>query len=148
MSEHAIEVHLPFLVRERPDARFAAICVGTHDAKRLKALGEGIARAIAKSGRDVLVVASSDMNHYEDQEKTLAKDKAAIERILARDPFGLLETCDTRHISMCGVAPTTAMLHACAQRGAAEAVLVDHKTSGDVSGDFDRVVGYAGVIVR
>ncbi|HVY61315.1 MAG TPA: AmmeMemoRadiSam system protein B [Planctomycetota bacterium] len=148
MAEHAVEVHLPFLVRERPDVRFAALVVGTHDARRLKALAEGISRALGKLGREVLIVASSDLNHYEDQQKTLAKDRAAIDRIVARDPFGLLETCDTRQISMCGVAPTTAMLHACAQRGAAEAVLVDHRTSGDVSGDFDRVVGYAGVIVR
>jgi hypothetical protein len=148
MSEHAIEVQVPFLARERRGTRFVAIVVGTHDEKRLAALGEGIARAIEKRGEPVLVLASSDMNHYEDQATTLAKDEAALERVLARDPGGLLERCESRRISMCGVAPTVAMLHACGKRGAKEAVLVDHRTSGDVSGDYERVVGYAGVIVR
>lgn len=147
-NEHAIEVQLPFLARDRADVKIAAIVVGSHDPEKLRALGEGIARAIARAGREVLVIASSDMNHYEDQETTLDKDRAALERLLARDPAGLLGICAARDISMCGLGPTVAMLHATAKRGAAQALLVDHRTSGDVSGDFDRVVGYAGVVVR
>jgi AmmeMemoRadiSam system protein B len=147
-SEHAIEVHLPFLRRERPAAKFAAIVVGTHDTGRLNRFAEGLARAIGRAGRPVLMIASSDMNHYEDQATTLVKDEAALERVLALDWSGLLDTCMRRDISMCGVAPTAAMLRAAKIRGATEALLVDHRTSGEAFGDYDRVVGYAGVIVR
>ncbi len=147
-GEHAIEVHLPFLLREKPAAKIAALVVGTHSLASLDRLGEGLASAIAAYGRDVLVIASSDMNHYEDQETTLAKDDVALARVIGLDPAGLLDVCKAKDVSMCGVAPTAAMLRACSVRGAKEAVLVDHKTSGDASGDYGRVVGYAGVIVR
>jgi len=147
-SEHGIEVHMPFLVRERPDVRIAAVVVGTQEPVRLDKLAQGIAKAIGRTGEDVLIIASSDMNHYEDQATTLAKDQLALDRLLRLDGFGLLDTCKTREVTMCGVGPTTAMLRACALRGAKEAILVDHRTSGDACGDFDRVVGYAGVIVR
>jgi AmmeMemoRadiSam system protein B len=148
LSEHGVEVHVPFAVRERKDVRLVAIVVGTHDPDRVIALGDALVRAISQGKEDVLIVASSDMNHFEDQKTTLEKDRLALDRVVARDPIGLLETCERNDISMCGVAPTAAMLHACGKLGAKEAVLVDHKTSGDVSGDFARVVGYAGVIVR
>jgi AmmeMemoRadiSam system protein B len=147
-NEHAIEVHLPFLLRERPDVKFVAIVVGTQDRSRLSAFGEAVARAIARVGRPVLMLASSDMNHYEDQKTTVEKDEIALEKVGALDGMGLVETCKRKDISMCGVAPTAVMLRAAVLQGATEAILVDHKTSGDTSGDYERVVGYAGVIVR
>lgn len=147
-GEHAVEVHVPFLLRERPGARLVPIVVGTHDERLLASLGEGIARAVRACGKDVLIVSSSDLNHYEDHETTLVKDKLAIDKVLALDAPGLLEVCTREEISMCGLAPTYAAIEAAKRLGAKEALLVDHKTSGDVSGDFDRVVGYAGMLVR
>jgi AmmeMemoRadiSam system protein B len=147
-NEHAIEVHVPFIHRERRDAKIVAIVVGTHDAARLNRLAEGLARAIKAAGRSILIVSSSDMNHYEDQATTLAKDKLALDRVVNLDATGLLEVCHNRDISMCGVAPTAVMLRACQVLGARTAQLVDHRTSGDAFGDYSRVVGYAGAIVR
>ncbi len=150
LGEHAAEVHLPFLRRLRPEVAVACLVVGTHDPSRLQALGEGIAAALRDYGQEALVVASSDLNHYEDQRSTLEKDGWAIEKVLALDPLGLLETCEAREVSMCGVAPTAALLAAArAARGSrASAELVDHRTSGDVYGDYDRVVGYASILVH
>jgi hypothetical protein len=96
----------------------------------------------------MLVVASSDMNHYESDAVTRVKDRKAIERVLALDARGLWETVMNEDISMCGFGPTVIMLTAAKKLGATAATLVRYATSGDVSGDFERVVGYAGIIVK
>ncbi len=147
LREHAAEVQVPFLQRERPDVSIAVAALGTHDPATLERVGRGIAAALAEAAPDALVVASSDMNHYESHERTLEKDQWAIDRVLALDPAGLLEVCEARDVSMCGVAPTAAMLWAARERGATRAQLLDHRTSGEVFGDWDRVVGYAAIVV-
>lgn len=143
LREHAAEVMIPFIQREKPGAAIAAIVVGTHDPRRLEALGRGLAEAAPEA----LLLASSDMNHYEPHDRTLEKDQLAVDRVLALDPAGLLETCERHEISMCGVAPTAAMLWAALARGATRAALVEHTTSGAAFGDYSRVVGYAGIVV-
>jgi AmmeMemoRadiSam system protein B len=95
----------------------------------------------------VLIIASSDMNHYEGDERTRVKDRMAIDHVLALDPAGLWETVQREQISMCGYGPAVAMLTAARELGATKAELVKYATSGDVSGDRDWVVGYAGMIV-
>lgn len=145
--EHAAEVHVPFVQRERPGAKIAAVVLGTHDPRTLERVGKGLAAALAAVAPDALLVSSSDMNHYEPHERTLEKDQLAIDRILALDPEGLLEVCETHDISMCGLAPTAAMLWAAKARGATHAELIDHRTSGEVFGEYDRVVGYAAIAV-
>jgi hypothetical protein len=147
-AEHGVEVHVPFILRERPDAKLVAIVVGTHDWDRVERLGKALAACVKAHGRETLLLSSSDMNHFEDQETTLAKDARALARVTARDPAGLLEVCEGENITMCGVAPTAAVLVAAEALGARSATLVHHCTSGDVSGERDRVVGYAGVIVE
>jgi hypothetical protein len=148
-TEHAAEVHLPFLRRLRPDIAVACAVIGTHDPQAIERVGAGVAEAIAELGREVLVVASSDLNHYEDQERTLVKDRYAIDEVLGLDPAKLLATCEERDVSMCGVAPTAVLLAAArATGGRRRAELVDHRTSGDVFGDYDRVVGYASILVH
>ncbi|MGH9563956.1 MAG: AmmeMemoRadiSam system protein B, partial [Terracidiphilus sp.] len=96
----------------------------------------------------VLVIASTDMNHYEGDATTRVKDGRAIERILALDPRGLYDTVRGESISMCGYAATTAMLVAMRELGATDAKLVRYATSGDVSGEREQVVGYAGIVIR
>jgi AmmeMemoRadiSam system protein B len=88
------------------------------------------------------------MNHYEDDAITRVKDRKAIDQVLALDPDGLYETVITESISMCGFAPTVAMLTAAKLLGAGKAELVQYATSGDISGDRDRVVGYAGIVIQ
>jgi MEMO1 family protein len=147
-SEHAIEVILPFLQVERPGCKFVPIALGTGHLEILEALGEAIAEVITAQSEPVLLIASSDMNHYENEAITRVKDRKAIERVLDRDPRGLFEVVKREQISMCGFGPTVAMLAAANRMGATTAKLVRYATSGDVSGDRDMVVGYAGILVQ
>jgi AmmeMemoRadiSam system protein B len=147
-AEHAAEVQLPFLQIRKPDCTFVPIALGTSRYEILDALGNAIAEAVRALGERVLLIASSDMNHYENDVVTRQKDYKAIERILVRDARGLFEVVMNENISMCGFGPTVAMLTAARRLGATGTELIKYATSGDVSGDRERVVGYAGVIVR
>ncbi|MGO9086316.1 MAG: AmmeMemoRadiSam system protein B [Candidatus Sulfotelmatobacter sp.] len=147
-AEHAIEVELPFLQLRQPELRFVPIALGTTQFEPLEQLGHALADVIAAQKDPVLIVASSDMNHYEPDAVTRVKDHRAIERILTLDPRGLYDVVTQQDISMCGFGPAVAMLTAARQLGAKSAELVKYATSGDVSGDRDSVVGYAGVVVR
>lgn len=147
LGEHSLEVQLPFLMARQPKLAFVPLTVSHLRYDVCKKIGEAIAKTIKESGEDILIVASSDMNHYESQGMTEKKDKMAIDRVLELDPEGLLTTCGEHRISMCGVVPTAIMLSAAKVLGAKAAKLVQHTTSGDVSGDYDAVVGYAGIIV-
>jgi len=145
--EHALEVQLPFLQVLRPDFQFVPITVGTSNFEALTTLGEAIGDLLAGLSEASLVVASSDMNHYESDNVTRVKDQSAIDQILALDPRGLYDTVRGGNISMCGYAPATIMLTAARKMGATKAELIRYATSGDVSGDLDMVVGYAGIAV-
>jgi len=153
-AEHAIEVQLPFLQALRPELKIVPIAVGTSDFDVLRGLGEALADVIADRYEEedqherVLIIASSDMNHYESDAITRVKDHKAIERVLAMDARGLWEVVMNEDISMCGFGPTVVMLTAAKLLGATSATLVKYSTSGDVSGDYDSVVGYAGMIVE
>jgi len=147
-AEHAAEVELPFLQLRQPELRFVPIALGTGEFEPLEQLGLALADAIAAQKAPVLIVASSDMNHYESDAVTRVKDHRAIERILTLDPRGLYDVVTQQDISMCGFGPAVAMLTAARQLGAKSAELVKYATSGDVSGDRDMVVGYAGVVVK
>jgi len=161
-AEHAIEVQLPFLQAQQPELNLVPIVIGTSDFDVLRGLGEALADVIAgrqeddpeKDGQEedraekVLIVASSDMNHYESDAVTRVKDHKAIERVLAMDARGLWEVVMNEDISMCGFGPTIVMLTAAKLLGATAATLVKYATSGEVSGDYESVVGYAGIIVE
>jgi MEMO1 family protein len=146
-SEHAAEVELPFLQMRQPQLTFVPISLGTGKYDTLELLGNAVADAVAAHDGPVLIVASSDMNHYESDAITRVKDQSAIEPILTLDARALFDVVTQQHISMCGFGPAVAMLTAAKKLGATSAELVKYATSGDVSGDRDLVVGYAGVIV-
>ncbi len=147
-AEHAIEVQLPFLQALRPELKIVPIAFGTSDFNVLRGLGEALADVIANQKKKVLIIASSDMNHYESDAITRVKDHKAIERVLTMDARGLWEVVMNEDISMCGFGPTIVMLTAAKLLGATSATLVKYATSGDVSGDYESVVGYAGIIVK
>ncbi|MGA8491705.1 MAG: AmmeMemoRadiSam system protein B [Terriglobales bacterium] len=147
-SEHAIEVELPFLQLRRPDFRFVPIALGTGKFEILEKLGEAVADVVQAQNERILIVASSDMNHYENDAITRIKDHKAIERMLALDARGLFDVVMKEEISMCGFGPTVVMLTATKRLGATKAELIKYATSGDVSGDREMVVGYAGIVVR
>src|SRR5579862_5329372 len=144
-SEHALEVQLPFLQVLAPGFRFVPIAVGTGNYEVLSALGIAIGRVLGAQNGRVLLIASSDMNHYESDDITRVKDQRAIDQLLALDPRGLYEVVRTGNISMCGYGPAVITLTAVKKLGATQAKLIRYATSGDVSGDRDMVVGYAGI---
>jgi AmmeMemoRadiSam system protein B len=147
-AEHAAEVQLPFLQTCRPEFTFVPIALGTAQFEVLETLGEAMAEVVGVQDERVLIIASSDMNHYENDQVTRVKDHKAIERILALDPRGLFDVVMNEDISMCGFGATVVMLTAAKRLGAKSAALIKYATSGDVSGDHEMVVGYAGVLVQ
>jgi AmmeMemoRadiSam system protein B/AmmeMemoRadiSam system protein A len=148
LFEHSIEVQLPFLQYFKPDIRIVPIILAHSSGETFKAIGREIARAVKDLGREVVIIASSDMNHYESHEVTKKKDNQAIEAMLALDEDELLKRVSDFNITMCGYAPTVSLIAAAKELGANQAELVRYQTSGDVSGDYAAVVGYAGIIIK
>lgn len=147
LYEHSLEVQVPFLQIIRPDVAIVPVCIGFGRYAQCEELGKGLARAIAEYGEEVLIVASSDMTHYEPADTARQKDEMAINEILALNPAGLLEACRSHDITMCGVVPATVMLIAAKELGASLARLIRYANSGDVNGDHRQVVGYAALSV-
>jgi MEMO1 family protein len=145
--EHSLEVQLPFLQQIAGDFRFVPVVLATDRYAVMEELGQAVAQVVKAAGEPVLVIASSDLNHYENDAITRMKDERAIARILALDPHGLYDTVRNTGITMCGYAATVAMLVAVRELGAKEAKLVRYATSGDVTGELDEVVGYAGITI-
>jgi AmmeMemoRadiSam system protein B len=147
-TEHAIEVQVPFLQSLAGDFRFVPIALGPTDYIELESLGHAMAEVLRRQRDPVLMIASSDMNHYESDEITRRKDGLAIERVLLLDAAGLFNVVRREEITMCGFGPAVSMLTAARLLGATRATLVRYATSGDMNGDRNEVVGYAGVIVE
>ncbi|MBI5905857.1 MAG: AmmeMemoRadiSam system protein B [Deltaproteobacteria bacterium] len=143
--EHSLEVQLPFLRRFRPEFRFVPVALGRLTLEECRDLGEAAAKAVEGMDDRPLLVASSDMSHYVPEAVARKKDRMAIDRMLSLDPEGLYRTVRSERISMCGVIPATVVLFAAKALGATSARLVKYATSGEVSRDFDQVVGYAGL---
>jgi AmmeMemoRadiSam system protein B len=144
-GEHSLEVQLPFLRRFRETFRFVPVALGPLSFNDCRTLGEAVARVVRDEAPPPLLIASSDMSHYEPEGVARKKDGMAIDRMLALDPEGLYRVVRSERISMCGVIPATVVLCASLSLGATCARLVKYSTSGDVSGDRERVVGYAGL---
>jgi len=145
--EHSIEVQLPFLQYRNPRVSIAALCLSIADFDSLCLLGEGIARAVSEYAGEVLIVASSDMSHYEAARTAMAKDELALAELAALNPEALLKVCREKDITMCGVVPATVMLVAARALGATSSRLISYSTSGEVTGDLESVVAYAALAV-
>jgi len=145
--EHSIEVQLPFLQFFKPDVRIVPIVLAYSTGAVYKEIGKELAKAIKELNKEVVIMTSSDMTHYESQESAQRKDNQAIEAILDLNEDELLKRVDELDISMCGYAPTVSLISAAKELGATGAELVRYQTSGDTTGDYSAVVGYAGVII-
>jgi len=145
-AEHSLEVQVPFLQLFAPGFSFVPVALGTVRFEWLVSIGEGMARVLGNSKEKILLLTTSDLNHYEDDATTRSKDRMAIDRLLAFDPQGLYDTCRNEEISMCGLGPAVAMITALNALGTQKSELVKYATSADVSGDRSQVVGYAGMI--
>ena len=146
--EHSIEVQLPFLQYFKRDFKLVPIVLSYFTGATYKEIGKELAKAIKDLNRQVVIIASSDMTHYEPQESAQWKDTQAIEAILDLDEDELLRRVDELRISMCGYAPAVSLISAAKELGAKRAELVRYQTSGDTTGDYSSVVGYAGVIIK
>jgi AmmeMemoRadiSam system protein B/AmmeMemoRadiSam system protein A len=146
LQEHSIEVQLPFIQYFRPDIKFVPILLSHTNAAVYRNIGMAIAKAIKDSGKEVVIVASGDMNHYESQKITHTKDRQAIESILKLEAGELLERVHDFNISMCGYGTAACLIYAAKELGPVRTELVKYQTSGDVTHDFSAVVGYAGIL--
>ena len=147
-NEHSAEVILPFLQYSNPQVKIVVIVVRSGNFEDLSTVGKSIADVLKKTKPGTLVVASSDMTHYESQLSADKKDKSAIAEIVALREEGLYRAVRELDISMCGVSPVISMMVCSKERDAAAAELTRYETSGDTTGDYKQVVGYAGIIVE
>ena len=147
LHEHSLEVQLPFIQYFKKDFGIVPICMRDHRVATCKKLGKAIAEVI-KSKPPCLIVASTDMTHYESQERAEQKDKIAINALLQLDEEQLYSAIESYRISMCGYGPTTALITSAKALGGKNAQLLCYKTSGDVTGNYSTdVVGYASISI-
>lgn len=145
LREHSIETLLPFLQYINPGLEIVPITIGTQNETALQKAATGLASVLRRpENRDMGIIVSSDMNHYENFETTHYKDKLALNEIMAMKPENLLATVKKNHISMCGAAPMALAMMTALQLGDFEAEICCHDTSGSANGDYNQVVGYAG----
>lgn len=151
-TEHSLEVQVPMLYRVNPHVRIVPVLIGggwpeSGGRSKLREIGAALAQTVREYGQPVLLLASTDLNHYEDQESSRIKDKLALDAVVNLDEEALMDRVRDVDISMCGVAPTYIVIHAAKKLGAKKAELLDYRTSGDVSGDYSAVVGYGAVVI-
>jgi len=146
-GEHAIEVELPFVKTLAPEAALAPLVLAWDDWPSCRKLAAALADTVRATAQSVLLVASSDMTHYEPAAVCQRKDRLALEAIERLDGAELLATCRRERITMCGRAPAATVVEAARLLGAAGAEVVDYRNSGWVTGDESSVVAYAGVVI-
>ena len=132
--------------RTMPDLLREDFQIRSYLEKKLKEAGQAAGKVLAQFGEPVLIIISSDMNHYEDEDTTQKKDQIALSALLKLSEAEFASAIKRHAVSMCGFAPAYMALAAFEFLGVKKAELVEHTTSGKVSGDYDRVVGYAGVL--
>ena len=147
MNEHSSEVQVPFLQLCAPDARMVGICMGWQDIATAQDLGKAIFAAVKKTGRNAIVIASSDFTHYEAAGVARKKDMAAIAKLLALDEEGFEEMCEEKNLSICGHGPIAAAMHYAKLSGAKSCELLKYTNSGEQTGDESQVVAYASLSI-
>ncbi|MEK6200840.1 MAG: AmmeMemoRadiSam system protein B [Desulfobulbaceae bacterium] len=145
--EHSLEVQVPFLQARQKNLSIVPLVVSHISFPLCQEVGAALAKVIAEAGKEVLIVASSDMTHYEPREAADKKDHYALKKLADMDPASLYRAIIDHRISMCGIIPVTIALIAAMALGATKTELVRYSDSGAVSGDTNQVVGYAGVVI-
>ncbi|MCF6157424.1 MAG: AmmeMemoRadiSam system protein B [wastewater metagenome] len=145
--EHAAETQIPFVQYFNPHVSVVIMVISPGGMRDIKNIGKCLSSVLLRSCPNALVIASTDMTHYESQISVNRKDKIAINEILALNENSLYNKAYSMRITMCGIYPTIAMLTCSKERGAKGAELVRYETSGVVTGDYERVVGYAGIMI-
>lgn len=146
-QEHAVEVELPFIQRLAPTAAIAPLVLAWDEWSYCRDLGTALAETVRSWRESVLLLASSDMTHYESAASCAKKDRLALNAVEKVDGEALLAVCERHHVTMCGRAPAATVLEATRELGATAGQVVDYRHSGWVTGDDSRVVAYAGVVI-
>ena len=142
--EHSIEVQIPFLQYLYDSTfKFVPVCFLMQDISTAKEVGQAAAKVVR--GKNAVIIASSDLTHYEPQEDAAMKDHDVLQAVEALDEVRFNQTVESRRVTACGAGPIMALMFASKELGVKEARLLCYKTSGDVIGDYSRVVGYAAV---
>ncbi len=141
--EHSIEVQLPFLQFLYGNTfKIVPICYQMHDYESAVEIGRALTEALYATNS--VVIASSDMTHYEPAKAAAAKDQAALKAAINLDAKGFYDIVETQNITACGYAPITSLI-TYAFGVNAKAELLSYHNSGDITGDHSSVVGYAAV---
>jgi AmmeMemoRadiSam system protein B len=145
--EHSIEVQLPFLqYLYGSEFKFVPICFQMQDLASALEVGNALAEVLAN--KNAAVIASSDMTHYEPQSNASVKDLAALKAVEAMDARRFYSEVETRNVTACGYGPIATVITYAKELGAKEAKLLCYKSSGDITGDYSSVVGYAAVTFK
>ncbi|MBU1234938.1 MAG: AmmeMemoRadiSam system protein B [Proteobacteria bacterium] len=145
--EHSLEVQIPFLQMGQPRLSIVPIVISHISYPVLDEIGLALAEVIKRSGKEILIVASSDMTHYEPREAADKKDHYVLKKLADMDPDILYRSVTGHRISMCGIMPVTVALIAALELGATKTEVIRYTDSGEMTGDTDQVVGYAGVLI-
>jgi AmmeMemoRadiSam system protein B len=146
-GEHSLEVQMPFIKYRFPRARIAPVMMGDQGPRSSADLAEKIVKAQQRTGREIRIVASSDFSHYVPDEVAKKDDLYAIEALRNLDTTGFYRRVADRGVSACGYGPIATLCLAAREQGATRGELLAYRTSGDVTGDHEQVVGYAAIAV-
>jgi AmmeMemoRadiSam system protein B len=146
--EHSLEIELPFLQRALAgDFRLLPVMVRDQDVKLMEILGGALAKVL--KGKNMLMVASTDLSHFYPQELANKLDAELLRRVEAFDPAGVIRAEDEGVGYACGRGALASVMWAARDLGANKIMVLSHATSGDITGDFSQVVGYgAAVMIR
>ncbi|BAW30995.1 MAG TPA: AmmeMemoRadiSam system protein B [Methanothermobacter sp.] len=146
LGEHSCEVHIPFLQYFSQDFKIVPVCMWMQDLDTAKEIGNSIADA--SQGKDILIIASTDFTHYEPADVAYKNDQKVLEAIVSLDENRMYERIYQFNVSMCGYGPVAASIVAARKKGASKGKLLKYATSGDITGDYSSVVGYASAIFK
>ena len=146
-NEHSLEVQVPFLQHFQKDLSIVPLVISLISLPLCREIGETLAKAVKQSGKKILMLASTDMSHYESRKTAERKDRLALKCVEELEPEKLYQTVLENKISMCGFIPVTITLFAAKMIGATSSRLIGYTDSGYVSGDSNQVVGYAGLTI-
>jgi MEMO1 family protein len=144
-GEHALEVHLPFMQVALGKFKMVGIVMGDQEEESVRALGEVLATAL--KGRNILMVASTDLSHFHEQKEANKLDGAVREAMKTYDPEVLQEVLSCGDGEACGGGPVAAVMTAAKRLGSQEIKLLAYATSGDATADFTEVVGYLSAVM-
>ncbi len=146
--EHSLEVQVPFIQYLNPRATLVPICLGQLQLSSLFKIATAIASVIQKSPEPILLIASTDMTHFESAESAALQDRMALDCVENLDAERLFKTVVQKRISMCGFMPTVVLLKTAELLGASEGKIIAYGNSGDVTDDYNNVVAYAGALIE